>query len=287
MASAGLQLRTALACRPRKATPEPKARGRRAAASSDGSDDDSGSEYEPAAEEAAAAAADEAVVDLTQATDSDGDADGAAGGQVSCATSRYFVEITAHVQFYICVPARLRCHPALAPLVSTSWWVSQHEEQVRYERSPVRRRLRRMTWVVSLLTMMRLMMRRYPSLPGGEVRIRSKPLVQTQKVCWLKPLTHAAAAAAAAKARRRKREPLEADPHGPKINEGEEEFDPESLVVSKVRPPMLRHARMAELSLRAPWNLFKDTQAPVSLPRRSLCLCACVPYRVLTLCIGS
>ena len=47
-------------------------------------------------------------------------------------------------------------------------------------------------------------------------------LVQTQKVCWMQPLTHAAAAAAAAKARRRKREPLEADPHGPKINEGEE-----------------------------------------------------------------
>ena len=71
-------------------------------------------------------------------------------------------------------------------------------------------------------------------------------LVQTQKVCWMKPLTHAAAAAAAAKARRRKREPLEADPHGPKINEGEEEFDPESLVVSKVRPALLRHTSHGE-----------------------------------------
>ncbi len=89
--------------------------------------------------------------------------------------------------------------------------------------------------MVLLLTMMQLMMRRYPSLPGGEVRIYSKLLVQTQKVGG-QLLTHAAAAAAAAKARRRKLEPLEADPHGPKINEGEEEFDPESLVVSKVRP---------------------------------------------------
>ena len=35
----------------------------------------------------------------------------------------------------------------------------------------------------------------------------------------------------------RKREPQEADPNGPKINEGEEEFDPESLVVSKARQP--------------------------------------------------
>ncbi len=80
-------MRCTLACRPRKAAPKPKARRRPAAASSDASDDDSGSEYEPAAEEAAAAAADEAIVDLTQATDSDGDAGGAAGGQVSGITS--------------------------------------------------------------------------------------------------------------------------------------------------------------------------------------------------------
>ena len=59
-----------------------------------------------------------------------------------------------------------------------------------------------------------------------------------------------AAPAGPHRARQRKREPLEADPNGPKINKGEEEFDPESLVVSKARQAWLDIAT-ADVNSRA------------------------------------
>ena len=101
-------------CRPRKPVVNSEARGRHAAASSDGSDDDSGSEYEPAAEEAAAAAEDEAVVDLTLASDSDGDADGAPRGQVIALRHDLLYNPAPACIRTFTSPARSRCRSAIA-----------------------------------------------------------------------------------------------------------------------------------------------------------------------------